>query len=84
MFTLFTIMIPGTDWAGRCRRATKLMAELGRSVAWYFVAYVLVVAFVMTNARDGHPRKAGVEDGPERRAESLRAAVGAMAPGHAH
>jgi hypothetical protein len=25
------------------------MAELGRSVAWYFVAYVLVVAFVMTN-----------------------------------
>ena len=26
-----------------------LMAELGRSVAWYFVAYVLVVAFVMTN-----------------------------------
>ena len=47
MFTLFTIMIPGTDWAGDVAR--PLMAELGRSVAWYFVAYVLVVAFVMTN-----------------------------------
>ena len=47
MFTLFTIMIPGTDWAGAVAR--PLMAERGRAVAWYFVAYVLVVAFVMTN-----------------------------------
>ena len=29
--------------------ARPLMAERGRAVAWYFVAYVLVVAFVMTN-----------------------------------
>ena len=47
MFTLFTILFPGTDWAGAVAR--PLMAERGRAVAWYFVAYVLVVAFVMTN-----------------------------------
>ena len=47
MFTLFTMLTPGTDWAGDVAR--PLMAELGKSVAWYFVAYVLVVTFVMTN-----------------------------------
>ena len=47
MFTLFTMLAPGTDWAGDVAR--PLMAERGRSVAWYFVAYVLVVTFVMTN-----------------------------------
>ena len=47
MFTLFTMLTPGTDWAGDVAR--PLMAELGKSVAWYFVAYVLIVAFVMTN-----------------------------------
>ena len=47
MFTLFTMLAPGTDWAGDVAR--PLMAELGKSVAWYFVAYVLIVTFVMAN-----------------------------------